>query len=612
MTINGVPWNDAESHGMYWVDLPDLAASVDNIQIQRGVGTSTNGSAAFGATIDLQTFSFNPEPNSEISTSFGSYNTNKNSISWGSGLLNSGWVIDGRLSNIKSDGYIERGWSDLKSMYLSAAKYGENDILQFSFIQGNEKTYQSWKGLSESDLKINRRMNYYTYENQTDNYIQNHYQLHYKYSVSSNFNLNLSLFLIRGAGYYEEFDAKVDLLNYGMDPMLGAKSDVIGRKWLDNAYFGGLFSAEYQILPSLKSIYGGGITSYTGDHYGEVIWAEYFVNRSIRHRYYDDTGIKKDLNLYTKFIYEFDADKTVFVDLQYRKIDYEFYGYGSDFQLGNHVDDLNFFNPKFGISWQYDKNLTTYFSIGKGSKEPTRDEYVLSTPQSRPQPETMIDVETGFRSSFGNSSLNTNFYFMNYDNQLILTGELNDVGNAIRKNVSKSYRLGVETEYGVKLLENLEFETNLTLSTSAITEFTDAIWNKDDSTEIKTIYKDKPISYSPQIIHNALIRYMLYDFMFEANTKYVGKQFLDNTGSNAKSIDPYFITDFKMKYEMNDESMIFCKSLQLTFAVNNVFNVLYSSDGWTYSLFANSQLTINNYYYPQAERNFMLQARFSL
>lgn len=610
VTINGIPWNDAESHSMYWVDVPDLAASVNSIQIQRGVGTSTNGPAAFGATIDLQTNSFRPESYSELTFGLGSFNTKKQSLLLGSGLLGSGWIFDGRISSVTSDGYVDRAWSDLRSANLSATHYGKNDVLEFDYISGYQKTYQAWNGISEADLKINRRMNYYTYDNQADNYVQNHYQLHYKYSFSDQFNVNTSLFLTRGAGFYEEYKPSADLLGYKMDTTIQRYSDLIRRKWLDNSFYGFVFSIEYEPNHNLKNIFGGSVSNYIGDHYGEVIWATYFLNRNIRHRYNNNTGKKSDVSLYNKTIFKWSEDKTFFADLQIRKINYDFLGFDASAQQANQTDDLLFFNPKIGFSWNVQDNLTTYISLSKASKEPTRDEYVNSTPLSRPKSETLLDLESGLRWNIGSSFLNVNVYYMDYYNQLVLTGEINDIGEYVRTNVPQSYRFGLETEMGIRPADNFKIEGNISLSTSAIKEFNYFIDDYDHGTSIKEIFHNQPIAFSPQIVSNFNTQLEWNGLINEINVKYVGKQYLDNTADSRKSLDAYLTTDLKFRYILNSEHLSYFKTINLIFAVNNLFNVMYSSNGYTYSYIAGNALSINNYYFPQAERNVLFQSRF--
>ncbi len=631
VTINGIPLNDAESHGVFWVDLPDLASSVENIQIQRGVGTSTNGAAAFGATMNLQTSEMRPEPYGEVNVGAGSFNTRKMNVMVGSGLMDNGWQVEGRLSKINSDGYIDRAFSDLKSFYLSGAHHGDRSLLRADVFSGRETTYQAWYGVPESMLETDRTYNPAgqekpgePYDNQTDNYQQDYYQLHYSYELADNWTANASLHYTYGRGYYEEYKADEALSEYGMGPIqlqndTIAESDLVRRLWLDNHFYGTVFSTQYRQEDRFTLTFGGGYNEYDGKHFGEVVWAEFAGTTDTEKRYYDNDAFKTDGNLYSKLQYFFTDKLSGFVDLQLRRITYDFLGKdkqqapGGGQQIVNveQTDKLTFFNPKAGLVYrQGDHRLFASFSVG--NKEPTRDEYVNSTPENQPSHETLYDWEAGYKAEFERFFAAVNLYFMDYRNQLIPTGELNDVGSAIRQNVPDSYRAGIELQAGVRIMPDLEWSGNATFSRNKIerysqyTDVYDASFNFLG--QLKTVYENTDISYSPSFIGNSKLRYTPGAFMAEISTKYVSRQYLDNTQTLSRSIDPYFVNDLRLGYSFTSIPVL--SGLEATLHVNNIFNEKYETNGYTFGFLAGGEEQHFNYYYPQAERNFLLQLSF--
>lgn len=626
VTVNGIPVNDAESHSVFWVNMPDLASSVENIQVQRGVGTSTNGAAAFGATMNIQTSQMEPEPYGEINTAVGSFDTRKFNVMLGSGLMENGWQFEGRLSKIDSEGYIDRASSDLKSFYLSGAKHGERSLLRADVFSGQEKTYQAWYGVSESRLENGDRT--YNpagmekpgnpYANQTDNYQQDHYQLHYSYQIADNWNANTSLHYTYGRGYYEEYKADQSLAEYDFNPIqlsdtTISQSDLVRQLWLDNHFYGTVFSTEYKQVDQWSLTLGGGYNEYDGNHFGEVVWAEFAGSTDVENRYYENNAFKTDFNTYLKGRYNITESLSVFADAQIRHITYEFLGKdrqqapGGDQQVVNvqQTDQLTFFNPKGGLTYRLKDNQRVYASLSVGNKEPTRDEYVNSTPENRPMHETLFDWEAGYKGSFDRFSVEANLYYMDYENQLILTGEINDVGAYIRQNVPNSYRAGVELQAGIELLPSLEWRGNATFSRNKIEEYTYYLDNYDTGNQEATTYSDTDIAFSPSFIGNSKLRFKSDGFSAELITKYVSKQYLDNTQTESRSLDPYLVNDLRIGYDWNPSRVL--KGLEATLQVNNIFDEMYESNGYTYGYVAGGDRQFFNYYYPQSGRNIMLQ-----
>ncbi|WP_441001034.1 TonB-dependent receptor [Fodinibius sp. SL11] len=629
VTVNGIPLNDAESHNVFWVNMPDLASSVENIQIQRGVGTSTQGAAAFGATMNIQTSQMRPEAYGEVNTAAGSFNTRKANVMLGSGLMENGWQFEGRLSKIESDGYIDRAFSDLKSFYLSGAKHGENSLLRVDVFSGQEQTYQAWYGVSQSRLENgNRTYNpagmekpNSPYDNQTDNYQQDHYQLHYSYQLSDNWNANASLHYTYGRGYYEEYKADQMLNEYSFNPIqlpgtTISQSDLVRQLWLDNHFYGGVFSTQYDKSERWSITVGGGYNEYDGDHFGEVIWAEFAGNTEVENKYYDNNAYKTDFNTYVKAKYNITDDLSAFADAQIRHITYEFLGKDRQPAPGGgqqvvdvqQTDRLTFFNPKGGLTYNFKDNQRVYASMSVGNKEPTRDEYVNSTPENRPEHETLYDWEAGYKGNFDRFFVKANLYYMNYKNQLILTGEINDVGAYIRQNVPDSYRAGLELQAGVQLLESLEWSGNATLSRNKIEEYTNYLDNYDIGGQETTTYTGTDIAFSPNVIANSKFRITHKGFSAALNTKYVSKQYLDNTQTESRSLDSYIVNDLQLSYNWSTTPLF--NSLDATLKVNNIFNEMYESNGYTYGYISGGEQQFFNYYYPQAGRNIMLQLSF--
>jgi iron complex outermembrane receptor protein len=629
VTINGIPLNDSESHGVFWVNMPDFSSSVGNMQIQRGVGTSTNGPAAFGATLNLQTSNLEFDPYAQISSTVGSFNTIRNSVRVGTGLLENQWAFEGRLSNITSDGFIDRATSDLSSWYGSASRYGERDLLKINMFSGSERTYQAWNGIPEARLRNDvAGMNYYaeqhglseaelqrllnsdprtynmfTYDNQVDRYTQTHYQAHYSVRLQDAWYVNSSLHYTRGKGYFEEFREDDRLSTYTI--VQGSpRSDLIRRRWLDNHFYGAVISTEYQ-SDSWKFTAGGGYNEYDGDHFGEVIWARNAPGLDIRDRYYDNNGFKTDFNVYAKLNYDLSDRVNVFGDVQLRGIGYRFLGF--DRSLNNIEQEVNltFFNPKAGLVYRISDGQRAYVSYSVANKEPVRREYTQSTPETRPEHETLNDLEVGYRVDRVNWSGGANVYFMDYNNQLILTGQLNDVGAAIRTNVKDSYRLGIELEGGYRLASYLQWSGNLTLSQNRIPEFTEFVDDYDVGGQQRFTYSDTPIALSPDVVAGSIIAYQVGSLDVNFTSKYVARQYLDNSGQRSRSIDPYFVNDLVLSYGMDFIRSVKQASIQLQ--VYNIFDTQYETNGYTYAWIYGDEQHRFNFFYPQAGRHFMVR-----
>ncbi len=638
VTINGIPINDAESQAMYWVDMPDLLTSVEDIQIQRGVGTSTNGAAAFGGSVNVFTDKLHTEPYAESSIGYGSFNTQKANIKAGTGLIKNKFSIEARLSKIKSDGYIDRASSDLNSFMVSAGYYGKKSLLKFVLYSGKEITYQSWNGTPESRinndengmqdfisrnlsyeddianlLNSGRTYNFYTYENQVDNFRQDNYQLHFSQEINSCLLFNAALHMTRGLGYYEEYKRNASFSSYGLnDVIIGSdtitETNLIRRKWLDNYFYGATYSIKYQ-KEKWQSILGGAWNQYDGDHYGKIIWSQYASNSEINHRYYFNNGLKTDFNIFLKPSYDITSKLNVWIDLQYRNISYEFEGFDNTFNSVPQKINYRFFNPKAGITYQRNSRETAYASVSVGNKEPSRDDFTDSSPLSRPKSENLKDIEAGYKFTSKRFTASLNLYYMWYKNQLILTGQVNDVGNYTRANIKSSYREGVEVEAAYSILGNIKIAANASLSENKIKDYSyfldtyDAGFNYTGQSE--SVFKNTDIAFSPSLVAAGSVSYNpIRNFKLTFTEKYVGKQFLDNTSDDGKSLDAFSYTNLAANCTIHLKSL---KEISLVVTVYNLFNQLYESNGYTYGYRFDNQVVNENFYYPQAGANFMAQ-----
>ncbi|WP_200975414.1 TonB-dependent receptor [Echinicola sp. 20G] len=615
VTVNGIPMNDAESHGVFWVNMPDFASSVDNIQIQRGVGTSTNGAATFGASMNIQTDTKKEEPYAEIANSYGSFNSWKHTVQAGTGLLNNRWAVDARLSQISSDGYVDRAFSDLKSYFVSGGYYGDDHVFKVNVFSGKEQTYQSWYGLPASKLEDDRTFNYYTYDNETDNYQQDHYQFIYTGKLGQNWKANVALHYTYGRGYYEQYRADDDFASYGLDPVVIGdetieSTDIIRRRWLDNDFYGGVFSLSYVSDDGRwDAILGGGANRYDGDHFGEIIWARIAGDTEIRDRYYDNNAVKDDRNVYAKATYEVAERLYLFGDLQFRQIDYQFQGVNDDQRVVDGQQHYDFFNPKVGVSYESGNGKTWYASYAVANREPVRSDFTDNPITEIPRPERLNNVEAGVRVKQGNFSYNANFYYMGYHDQLILTGQINDVGAYIRENVKNSYRAGIELDGAVRLSPMWTLGGNIAFSKNKIDEFTEYVddYAAEEFQQESFSYTDTDIAFSPNMVGSVMIDFRpIKNMEISWMTKYVDDQYLDNTQNEGRKLDAYLTNDVRLVYTLRPR---FVKALEFNVKVNNIFNKMYEPNGYTFSYFIpggnGRELVTENYYYPMAGTNFM-------
>lgn len=604
VTINGIPYNDAESQGSYFVDLPDVASSLNSIQVQRGVGTSSNGAGAFGASLNLSTNEFNKQAYGELNNSYGSFNSWKNTIKVGSGLISDHFTVDARLSRISSDGFIDRASSDLKSLYLSTAYTSKKSSLRFNFISGKEKTYQAWNGIPESMLTSNRTFNSAgtekpgdPYDNETDNYVQDHYQLFFNHSFTNKLSLNTALFLTKGKGYYEQYKAEQSFQKYGLpSPIVNNKAvestDLVRRLWLDNDFYGQIFSLQYKDKKD-EITFGGGWNRYDGRHYGHIIWAGTGIPKD--YRYYNLDALKTDFNSYAKWQRSISPNFYVYGDLQYRHVDYKMNGFRNNpTVIVNRT--FNFLNPKAGVS--YIKNgLQAFLSYALGNKEPNRDDFEAGISR-QPKHETLHDFELGIEKKYKRFAFGATAYYMLYKNQLILTGQINDVGAYTRVNVPNSYRLGLEMQGSAYLSSWINLSANLALSRNKITSSSEFLDDYDNGGQKQIEHRNTDISFSPSVVGGATINIIpVKNAQFSLINKWVGRQFLDNTQNISRSIDPYFVQDIRLTYNL--QKVLFNR-VDLIATVYNVFNKRYESNGYTFSYIYNGKTTTENYYFPMA------------
>ncbi|MGB5203247.1 MAG: TonB-dependent receptor [Eudoraea sp.] len=617
VTINGIPYNDSESHGTFWVNLPDFASSTESLQLQRGVGTSTNGAGAFGASLNILTDATSQEAYGHISTSYGSFNTMRNNIKFSTGLLNEHIEISGRLSRITSDGYIDRASSKLDSYFLQGSYVDDNTLIKALLFGGHEVTYQSWFGIDAETLATNRTFNpagIYTdengntqfYDKEEDNYKQDHFQLLWNEAISPLWSTNIAFHYTKGRGYFEQFREDDDFATYGFSPIVvdGEEvntTDLIRRRWLDNDFYGTVFSANYR-KDRTNLIIGGGWNSYNGDHFGEVIWARFAGNSIIRDRYYDDDSKKTDFNMFGKINYEISQNWKLFGDLQFRNVRYK--ANGDD--TGVVDDTFNFFNPKVGVTYDLNNANNLYLSFAVANREPNRNDYE----NGNPKPEKLNDFELGWRYVSPSVQLSTNLYYMRYKDQLVLTGELNDVGAPLRANVGDSYRLGLEVDASMSIGKRFKLQPNIALSTNKNIDF---LFQSDG--ELQNLGNTN-IAFSPDIVVGNILTYMPNEkFQMSLLTKYVGKQFMGNIDSEGSVLEDYSQTDFNIQYTFNINSFI--KSIVLTGLINNIFDAKFVSNGYffTYDDDFSNPGTITTIegagYYPQAGINFLLGATFN-
>lgn len=618
VTINGIPYNDSESLGTFWVNLPDFSSSVESLQLQRGVGTSANGSGAFGASINILTDAVAAEANAEISNSFGSYNTRKHNIKFSTGLLNNHFELSGRLSQINSDGYIDRASSDLKSYFLQGAYKDDNTLIKAIMFGGHEVTYQAWNGLEDLYLLENDRTfntaGMFTdengmvrfYENEIDNYKQDHYQLHWNERYNKNWSTNVGLNYTFGRGYFEEYKEDADFADYNLTNItIGGETinstDLIRRRWLNNNFYVVNGNVNYK-NNVLNMSFGLSYSSYDGRHFGEIIWARYASNSESGDYYYDGKGEKKDLSSFVKATYKLNDKISLYGDLQSRIVDYKTSGEiskGVDFLID---ETFNFFNPKAGVTYQFSENNNVYFSYARANREPSRKDFENN---ANVKPEQLNDFELGWRHINKSFRLSTNAYYMLYNEQLVLTGAIDNSGSPIRTNSGASYRLGLEVDAAFQVSKQFAIQPNVTLSSNKTKE---TIISKDGA--LVNLGKTN-ISFSPSFIAaNALVFQPINRFQASFLSKYVGEQFMGNTDSDASKLESYFVNDLSLVYEIKPNAIF--KSILVSGLVNNIFGKKYISNGYYYTsddTWSNPNVvtTIETAgFYPQATTNFLV------
>ncbi|NQW43196.1 MAG: TonB-dependent receptor plug domain-containing protein [Bacteroidetes bacterium] len=637
VTINGIPINDAESHGVYWVNMPDLASSTSSVQIQRGVGSSTNGNGAFGASISIVNTELDSIQNFSLSQSYGSFNTLKSTLKFGTGKLGN-FNLGGRLSRIVSDGYLDRANTALHAFQFNLNYVKNNWIVNALSFAGKEKTYQSWYGtpisrynsnalemnayinrnyLSTDDannlLNSNRTYNYYTYKNQIDNYWQNHYQLHLSKKIKQNFIFQNASFLTRGKGYFEEYKRDQKFSSYGVNNFINnsdtvKSTDLVRQRWLDNYYYGNFVTLSYK-KNKLNASASLGFTKYAGKHFGEIIWANIASPFGLNNIYYNSQSLKQEWNGNIKLDYKITRKWTKYIEFQFRKIQYE--GVGNDNELRgiNFNKHFLFINPKVGVNYQLSQKKSFYASLSISNREPVRTDIVDNLADKIPNSEKLNDLEIGYILSAKNSFFQMNGYLMNYKNQMVLTGELNDVGSSIRANVDKSNRLGLEIIGRKNLLKNkLEMEGNFTISRNVIREYIDVVYNYDNSQSFNKILRNTPISFSPNVIGFIGITDKHFkDWLFNMNCKYVGKQYLDNTQNSKAMLDKYYTLNVLVgkNFLFKDKSLVKFKLM-----ANNLLNRKYANNGYSYKYISGGETIIETYLYPQSLINFMFGVEF--
>jgi iron complex outermembrane recepter protein len=624
VTLNGIPLNDAETQGVWFVDLPDLASSTENIQVQRGVGTSTNGPGAFGATINIQTSTLNQDPYAELNASGGSFNTLKSTFRFGTGLIKNKFEVDGRASFLTSDGYIDRASGRLKSFNISGGYFGKKTTIKFNVLSGMEKTYQAWEGVPKDSLATNRTYNpageykdkegtILYYNNQTDNYQQDHYQVMFSQKIGKSFNLNSAFAFTKGRGYYESYKPDEALSSYGLENVsvgdsIITNTDLINRKLLDNDYYCITVSGNYQKNEKLKVSIGGVWSQYYGKHYGKIIWAHYASNGDIDRNWYYSTGLKKDFNIFLKCNYEVIKRMNLYGDLQYRYVYHNIQGTLDNLNPINQIHKFNFFNPKAGVYFEISNKQSAYFSFGVANREPNRNNYEVADKDHMPTSERMFDYELGYNLKFSNFHASINLYYMNYKDQLVLTGQINNVGEAIMVNVPKSYRMGIEITTRAILRKWINWNLTATLSRNRIKSFTEYVDTYDSNYTFTGQEKhnlgETNLSFSPSVLlTNVFTFHPVEKLSLSFTSKYVGDQNIDNTSSSGRMLHSYFVNGVSAGYTMKTKLF---KEIGFQFALNNLFSYKYESNAWVYPYYYKGQEYIDNGYFPQALINFLV------
>lgn len=644
VTANDIPMNDAESHSIFWVNTPDFASSIEDIQIQRGVGTSTNGAGAFGASVNMRTQRFSMNPYAEMSGTYGSFNTNKETFKVGSGLIGGHWNFDARFSHIASDGYRDRASSKLHSYFAQAGYFGGQTSVRFITFGGKECTYHAWDGISKTDLTDNRKYNpngeikrdgkvIGFYDDQTDNYRQTHYQLIWDQGIGTNWHWNLGLHYTDGFGYYQEYKNARTLKEYGLEPfMVGdnkvKKSSLVRKKNVDSGFGGAVFSLNFAKGP-LNTTFGGSFNSYANDHYGNVIWVEnYLLPLDPSHEYYRNKGKKNDFTIYWKASNTLWKSLRLYADMQYRHIGYKITGDNDKWdwtaspehlQVLNVDEKFDFFNPKVGLIYDFNKHNTAYASFSVAQKEPTRNNYTDGLFTVRPKAEKLFDWEAGYTFNSDRFTAGVNFYYMKYKDQLVLNGKLNEIGEAMAENVPDSYRMGVELQAGVKITDWLRWDLNGTFSRNRIKDYVGYVSNYEASTwndlytQTAVEKGNTTIAMSPSFIGNSVIEFNLKGFSAQFTSQYVSRQYLDNFENKEDSLDPYFVSHLNLAYTFK---LPHVKAITVGCSIYNIFNEKYETNGYSQtcalvSADGSYKLSSDPRFYPMAGTNVLAHLTFS-
>lgn len=614
VTVNGIPFNNSESHEVYWVDMPDIVSSTENIQIQRGVGTSTQGAGAFGANINLQTTALNSNPYSSVSASAGSFNTWKTAISAGTGLLADHFSVDARLSRIHSDGFIDRAFTDLSSVFLSGGYFSKKSIVKATFFTGKELTYQAWGGVPSELLETNRTYNPYTYENEVDDYTMENLQLSWSQQFNANLDQTLALHYTGGRGYYEQFKEDAKLTDYLIDPLVVGsevlnRADLVRRKWLDNTFVGMVYSLNYQ-KNKLNLSAGGGINRYDGDHFGRVIWAALAPGVGPDHQYYDNRGLKSEVSPFIRANYSIFKGVNLYADMQYRFIDYQIKGIDDDQRVVTMERRYHFLNPKGGVTVDLSAGSQAFISYAIAHREPRRNNFTDARPGQLPRPETLRDLEAGYRFSSSILATEINLYWMDYTDQLVLTGEINDVGSPVMVNIPDSYRAGVELAVKLTPVRRLSWDVNLTLSRNRVRDFIEYVDDWDTGEQRAIPLGETHLSFSPSIIAGSRITWLAGGVLkVSFDTKLVGSQYIDNSSDSDRMLDPYLVNNLNISYPFKWQD---AGEGSLFLQVNNIFNEQYETNAWVYSYYYDGIRYKTDGYFPQAGVNFMVGLNIDL
>ena len=609
ITVNDIPMNDAESHSIYWVNTPDFASSVRDIQVQRGAGTSTNGSGAFGASVNMRTQSFSSTPFAEVSGSYGSFNTNKETLRVGSGLLGDHWAIEARLSHIGSDGYRDRASSELVSYFGQLGYFHDKTSVRFITFGGKEDTYHAWDGISRDDLKDNRTYNPNGeikhdgkvtgfYKDQKDIYRQTHYQLIWNQTFNPEWKLNVALHYTDGYGYYQEYKNARTLKEYGLEPVVtpegtSKKASLVRKKCLDSGFGGGVFSLQYT-GERLAATLGGGINRYTNDHYGQVIWVENYTSPlAPDHEYYRNYARKNDFNVYIKGNYVITGGLSAYADLQYRHIGYRMRGDNDKWdwtaspehlQVLDIDEPFDFFNPKAGLNWQMNEHNRFYASFAVAQKEPTRNNYNDGPLVKHPTSEKLYDWEAGYELRSGRFAAGVNLYYMKYKDQLVLNGKINEIGELMAENVPDSYRMGVELMAGYRFTDWLRWDVNATLSRNRIKDYVGYVSDYDADTwddmwtQTEIHAGDKTIAFSPSVTVGSMIALDYKGFTATLQSQYVSRQYLDNFERKEDSLDPYFVNNLDLAYTFKLPHL---RSVTVGATIYNLLDEKYETNGYS-------------------------------